>query len=520
MPFFQPLGAQDHPLQPAAQLRRVYQVKIARRQHAEHPETDIGRRGAVRHGVDRRLLNVVRRQPVISPSGIFLEKTPHPGGTALNILPFAFGEPRRLPAALSCRQRSRRQRQQKQHTVQPQQRKRRKHQRGAKQSGKGIAPDISRKAAVARAVRRRHPLQQPLFADKAAPESAYDRIGGDRGRHREQHKGEQRAQQAFGRLGDDVGEVAPCQHKQPAVDERDHRRDERHRGRRQHRRHSQRICGAPLPGKRQRRRDRYTHQRQHRRQLPAQIVKQLVPCKHGQLPAREQEYILPVAPYPAVQPCVPRGRVGRKALLQLHPREKRRPQIFALDHVVTQHPLSRKPPLHHLQKGPDVDDALSAEQRRAERVLIQLLCAQLIRRYAAAARHQPGKQRASGAVQPHRHFRHDNAAAFGHYPFHGIDHRKIQRVHCRSDQLGGGIEQQIRVGIQHDHPLFAAQSAPVRHYPAPRRASACNISRKLGYSAALALPPAIALLRPGIAPLAHKCRERPLKFGVQPGDRP
>ena len=183
-----------HPLQrgergfhPCQQLGGVDPAELARASRAQQVQTNVGRRGAVRHHVHRQRLQVVRRQVVVIGHHAALEQAPGVARDAFKIGAIGLGQHqlgvgRAWPADAPGPQ-GRRGPPQAQHRRQPRRRGADGEQHGQQcqrqQRLVPVLPPQRRQRRLRTRLRRRRggPLQQVAVADRQAVERAHDRIG-------------------------------------------------------------------------------------------------------------------------------------------------------------------------------------------------------------------------------------------------------------------------------------------------------------------------------------------------------
>ena len=117
--------------------------------------------------------------------------------------------------------------------------------------------------------------------------------------------------------------------------------------------------------------------------------------------------------------------------------------------------LHGKRPGEHFLERLDLVNALAGENSFAEKILINVGDRAGIDVEAGVAGKQRGQTRAAGGFDAGVHARLENAIAFDDGIRGGIDHRAIQRMRERADELVRGFARQLRIEIEGDHKLHA-----------------------------------------------------------------
>jgi hypothetical protein len=98
-----------------------------------------------------------------------------------------------------------------------------------------------------------------------------------------------------------------------------------------------------------------------------------------------------------------------------------------------------------------------------ENILIHVGHFPRVRINARVAGKKPDEPRSPGAGQTHAHARLQNAVAFGDNPARGVEHRTVQRMGHRADELPGGFARQLGVGVERDDILDGRQDGRLPH---------------------------------------------------------
>ena len=200
----------------------------------------------------------------------------------------------------------------------------------------------------------------------------------------------------------------------------------------------------------------------HRREkTPPEGVEQPEAVHGSQLSFAYPGRVLPVAPDPAVLPLVVGQGPGGEAVAEFHVPHVAAVEIGPFQGVVAEDPPLWQPIPGALQQGVDVEDALPRKAAVVKGVHVQLPAQPAVGVAAAGPGENQGEVRGVGAPQLRAHPGVQQAVAFHHPLFLRVDHRRIQWVGRRADQLPHGPGVDPGVAVQGNEILDPRQSPPV-----------------------------------------------------------
>ena len=268
-------------LDAGVETRGVDQVQVSRREHREQHHADVGRRGAPRNGLHRRILDVVGRQVVVLLPGIVLVETEHLGAEGEQALPLDAAGQRfdlRRRAGGRCRDGRVEQKERAVELDDEALRRREDEQAETDELGKPASPQHGEHPRVARLpLCGGRPLEQVLVGDCHPPEGAAGRVEGDDRLLGGHDRAEQRLPQQFEDARQCAREIAAGQREPPAVQDGAHRAQKR---RERAREEGQRTEQQRGPLRQKSRRD-HAGKRRRRRQRAAEVVEELVFCEQA-----------------------------------------------------------------------------------------------------------------------------------------------------------------------------------------------------------------------------------------------
>ena len=533
----QPVDGVERIGQPHGELAQSDMAELPGRERGQEHHADVGRRGAPRDLLVRRLLVVVGRQPVVlgAHEGLEIEPAaPRDGAQEVAILLAGLLD-RDRPCAAGADGDLRSEEPEDEQGRGRQQRTRRheRQSRGGEQgdgrrgphSAPGGGARVERRQAGGD-VRRGRPLQQAA-ARQPPPQGADDRVGGDdrvvdHEHDRQRPAAGMVAQPAHGaqhhpappaprQPGDQVGEQIGAG------------RGDGQRG------PHPRAAGQQEPaGERQR------HQA-GRHQAAAEVVGDLPAVQKGQ-PVREARSVpagdagrqpgqeLPVTAHPAVPAPRMVEIAGGESFVDDDVAHQRRPSVQPLDEIVAEHAVFGDAALEAAFEGGDLVDALADEDAAAEQVLVDVGNGARIDVDRHVAGEIAGERRARDVLGRDLHARLQDRVAGADPAGPFVEARPVEGVRQGADQPVDRARRQARVGVGRDHEADAAQ---LLHRPGGKDEGAGVAAEHEGVEvfqlAALALPAHPAAFR-GIEaarPVQQPERPRvPAMAGVERIDRP
>jgi hypothetical protein len=451
-------------------------AEVVRGQRGQQRQADVGRRGAVRDALDRRLLHVVGRQVVVGRADKGLEERPVPprqraqrqrlfGVDAGLAARQRLVQPPRHRRRGQPRQQHRQRRPQRVRTPQRErgfgQQRERRRDRHAPQR----LHEVRRRAGrpVARGLGAGLPFEQVALRHVHAPQRAQRGVEAVRGLVRQHRECERR-----------LGELAPRRRQrgravrdpverfdaaQQLGDQRDRQRCEQHR---QRGRGPQRRHGQQQPAEQQQRKQRDRHQAapqvvedlqpRQRRQWVGRRVGQRRAGRRGPKPRQRPARDLPVAAHPAV------ASLGIDVVAQwcfldeLDVADQPAAGIGPFEQVVAEHAVVGQAAGEHVLEGVDVVDALADERAFAEAVLVDVADGAGVGVDARVAAAQAAVARGAGDGQAAGDARLQDAVPADDPRRRGgaADARPVQRVGHGRYQQACGAPRQLRVGVQRD----------------------------------------------------------------------
>ena len=358
VPAGQLLHGREHPLRqlqpaPAVDTQRV----CAERGHEREPH--VRRRRAVRRAGRRLGLHVVRRQVVILCRAERLKILPR------RLRPAQQLALRRARQGRGTNRVRRSERCQHEGTEHPHdaggQPRRARRQDGREQAQRARRPERAQvraqPVALARALRRRLPLQEVSVRHQHAPQRRHDGGGIQNCLPRQQNQPQHRLRHGAGKPVQHVAVVAHARVRR-VYDRLAERADQP-----LHQRQQRRIRRQPQPRPAQHAAEEDGNPRRRGDERPPQTVRQPEPVDRVQHPPalpKDPRRVLPVAADPAVRPRAPGQRGCGEGVRQLHVAEKAAVQVRALERVVAQHaPFRDDPAAAAVEQRARVENALA-----------------------------------------------------------------------------------------------------------------------------------------------------------------
>ena len=220
-----------------------------------------------------------------------------------------------------------------------------------------------------------------------------------------------------------------------------------------------------------------------------------------------------------MQPREPGERVGGHSVGELHVGEEPHPQVGALHDVVAEHAVFGKPPPDDRVEGVDIDESLTGKDRLSKEVLIEVAALLLIGGDTARARHDACKVSNLCRLQIGADPRGQDAVAGGD----GVvfaDHRAVERVLRRCEQLARAVEGEVGVRVERNEVFEVPERLAVPREAGHGRLPALHKADEFDDRAPLALPAAVGVLGRAVDPPPHK-EEKPAAVpAVQLFDHP
>ena len=198
-----------------------------------------------------------------------------------------------------------------------------------------------------------------------------------------------------------------------------------------------------------------------REKTPPEGVKQPEGVHGSQLSFAYPGPVLPVAPNPAVLPLVVGQGPGGEAVAEFHIPHVAAVEIGPFQGVMAENPPLRQPVPGALQQGVDVKDALPGKAAVVKGVHVQLPAQPAIGVAAPGPGEDQGEVRGVGAPQLRAHPGVNQTVAPDYPLLFRVDHRGVQRVCRRADQLSHGPGVDPGVTVQGDEILDPRQGPPV-----------------------------------------------------------
>ena len=369
VPAGQLLHGREHPLRqlqpaPAVDTQRV----CAERGHEREPH--VRRRRAVRRAGRRLGLHVVRRQVVILCRAERLKILPRRLRPAQQ-LALRRARQRRCPGRVRRAERRQHEGTEHPHDAGGQPRRARR-QDGREQAQRARRPERAQvraqPVALARALRRRLPLQQIPVRHQHAPQRRHDGGGIQNCLPRQQNQPQHRLRHGAGKPVQHVAVVAHARVRR-VYDRLAERANQPLRQRQQ-----RRIRRQPQPRPAQHAAEKNGQPRRRGDERPPQTVRQPEPVdrvQHPSAPREDPRRVLPVAADPAVRPRAPGQRGCGEGVRQLHVAEKAAVQVRALKRVVAQHaPFRDDPAAAAVEQRTRVENALARKAAAVKAVHI------------------------------------------------------------------------------------------------------------------------------------------------------
>ena len=174
-------------------------------------------------------------------------------------------------------------------------------------------------------------------------------------------------------------------------------------------------------------------------------------------PRQEPLRYLPVAANPTVAPVNVHLVAGRMFLVELHVADEGRTGMTRFQQIVAENCIFRKATLHGTLEGIHVVDSFSDEGAFLENILVHVGDLPGVWINASVAGEKPDEPGSSGARQTDPDAWLQNAVTFFDNPVRCIEHRPVQRMGHRPDELPGGVTRQLGVGVERDHVFDGGQ---------------------------------------------------------------
>ena len=487
------------------------EAEVVRRDGREELEADVGGRRPRRDHRLRRLLEVVRHEPVRGRPGERLHVVPvqlrarPQRGFALGRLELEIGAHDRLAQAMrnlgrgKPPQREQREQQHASHAVMAVDGAPPHHGQHASAHGDGRPHAAPHDASSPRArlfhLRRGLPFEQVAVRDEDAVERAHNRVGIDECLMRQHDDGHTELPHGDRGVAQQRVVVRPPRLAARRTQQREHEWNAPRRGHRRER--EQRPVYARVGQHRPSGDD--PQEQRNRREAAPHVVENLPPRDGRERIDRRSFFAghfvaepwrkLPVAANPAVQPPR-RGEIARGVVVEHfdvgdEPRARER----ALDEVVAQQRVLGEAAGGRALEHGDLVDALARERPLAEQVLIDVGHGRRVRIDARVAGEDCRVARAVRAGERDAHARLQDSVSLHDPSGVLVEHGAVERMRHGADERDGGVARQHRVGVERDDVAHAVQPVRLSLDPPERTGVVLEQERvELHELAALALP--------------------------------